>query len=784
MESDERVRKTELVGSDVARDLECAETSEHLPTNLNIHQISESLCNVCQLVNFDDFLNRPTDSIEWVSTWNQICERIWCPLCRLVRKSLLPYVSARGIPDVNKISLTSYNTWKNCIAGNQYQFLAKNYKAYSNLYDLKHHAKRTSTASRCEFKADLVNTVSFDGGCAGLHIRPLLSGPFSARRVDRDHANLELAREWLDICDTHHTGLCIPNATSLMVLPTRFRLIDVTRNKIVTGIPDIKPRYVALTYVWGEDKMHMEMPRTLKLSVHTRQDGVERIDLPELLPRTISDAIEVTRSLGFGYLWVDSLCIIQDDKEDRHNQINMMDEIYRNASLTIASGSSPHADWGLPGISIPRLVNQQTEKIGPYEFAIAFPTFEEIDDGTQLMWNTRGWTMQEKFLSRRLLLFTDMQMYFRCGNSSFTEDVAMETGPLPHSTLRKPNPLHFDGPSRGSQLQRPWTGTLLALRRFLHLKEDSSLAYLPIYMHLLKEYTRRSLTFKGDSLDAISGVLRALDSSDLAFCAGLPRKWLPQVLLWKPAWGCNYSIDYDTRAGIPSWSWAVWSLAGGCSLSSSLLFQPRLSESPPMAIYYKDSECRLSRVLEDWTCKTPNKLLPQSWPELSVTARAHLDSSGFLLGFQTSIEEFGIGRENRGHDTTLYPEDECYDFCLTDKAGRHVGEVSTCSRVAGKPGTHQFIALSTKSNEFELFEDTVDPIYRPKKKFTYTSRFHTRNRELVDETGGEVVVPRHEWKITNVMLVEWRDDVALKVAIGHIISTAFEWKPERMVYLG
>jgi len=78
----------------------------------------------------------------------------------------------------------------------------------------------------------------------------------------------------------------------------------------------------------------------------------------------------------------------------------------------------------------------------------------------------------------------------------------------------------------------------------------------------------------------------------------------------------------------------------------------------------------------------------------------------------------------------------------------------------------------------------VDPIYRPKKKFTYTSRFHTRNRELVDETGGEVVVPRHEWKITNVMLVEWRDDVALKVAIGHIISTAFEWKPERMVYLG
>jgi hypothetical protein len=81
------------------------------------------------------------------------------------------------------------------------------------------------------------------------------------------------------------------------------------------------------------------MPRTLSAAVCTDEYGVETIDLPEELPRTVRDAITVTRSLEYGYLWVDSLCIIQDDKQDQDLQIGMMDEIYSNATLTIAAGS-------------------------------------------------------------------------------------------------------------------------------------------------------------------------------------------------------------------------------------------------------------------------------------------------------------------------------------------------------------------------------------------------------------------------------------------------------------
>jgi hypothetical protein len=85
--------------------------------------------------------------------------------------------------------------------------------------------------------------------------------------------------------------------------------------------------------------MKREMPRTLKAAVLTDKYGEEMIELPEILPRTIRDAIEVTRAIDYRYLWVDSLCIIQDDEQDRDFQIAMMDQIYSNADLTIAAGS-------------------------------------------------------------------------------------------------------------------------------------------------------------------------------------------------------------------------------------------------------------------------------------------------------------------------------------------------------------------------------------------------------------------------------------------------------------
>jgi hypothetical protein len=205
---------------------------------------------------------------------------------------------------------------------------------------------------------------------------------------------------------------------------------------IVRGLTD-RTEYVALSYVWGEDKLKRErppgwkMPQTLRAAVFTDEYGVETIELPEEPLRTIRDAIEVTRSIGYRYLWVDSLCIVQDDQQDQDLQISMMDEVYSNATLTIAAGSSlrkpielfvsldlfPHrkysntdtsftldADWGLPGVSRQRSYAQCSETVESVEFTVELPSFQELNSGTSLVWNTRGWTLQEKVYSHTLLV--------------------------------------------------------------------------------------------------------------------------------------------------------------------------------------------------------------------------------------------------------------------------------------------------------------------------------------------------------------------------------------------
>lgn len=102
--------------------------------------------------------------------------------------------------------------------------------------------------------------------------------------------------------------------------------------------------YVALSYVWGDQEimkreMNRKMPLRLKAAVRLDDFGGEVIPLPEILPCTIGDSILVTRSIGYRYLWVDSLCIVQDDAADVESQLGMMGEIYGNANLNIAAGS-------------------------------------------------------------------------------------------------------------------------------------------------------------------------------------------------------------------------------------------------------------------------------------------------------------------------------------------------------------------------------------------------------------------------------------------------------------
>jgi hypothetical protein len=149
--------------------------------------------------------------------------------------------------------------------------------------------------------------------------------------------------------------------------------------------------------------------------------------LPQKLPQTIEDAIHLCRLLEERYIWVDSLCIVQDSAEDKKTQMEYMDAIYNSAFVTIVAAFGTGADDGLAGISRSRPKAQKVRLVKGSQYAVPLPAYMDVLSDPSIAWNTRGWNLQEKVLSKRMLIFTDCQVYFQCSNIVWYEDAAMET---------------------------------------------------------------------------------------------------------------------------------------------------------------------------------------------------------------------------------------------------------------------------------------------------------------------------------------------------------------------
>lgn len=141
------------------------------------------------------------------------------------------------------------------------------------------------------------------------------------------------------------------------------------------------------------------------------------------LPKTFRDAVTVTRKLGVRYLWIDSLCIIQDDPDDWLREAAVMGEIYAKAYCTLAATSARDSNDGL---FIPRPASQSVKLNdlsgdSPVSFYASIEDrFEhDLHDGDL---NNRGWVLQERFLSPRIIHFTAVQTFWECGSDRYSED--------------------------------------------------------------------------------------------------------------------------------------------------------------------------------------------------------------------------------------------------------------------------------------------------------------------------------------------------------------------------
>jgi hypothetical protein len=237
---------------------------------------------------------------------------------------------------------------------------------------------------------------------------------------------------------------------------------------------------VTLSYVWGNV---------------AEPSSTDPNKLSKEAPQLIQDAMEVTRRLGYKYLWVDRYCIPQDDVAAKHTQIQNMNEIYAKSALTIIASAGTSPCDGLPGVSIERSPRQETVVVRNRRFTqIMTNIVPEIQSS---VWNSRGWTYQEGLLSSRKLAFSNNQWYFQCSGMWCIEGFAHAL-----EDMHAKNRQHFPLPEN----QRPSLPVIFPCRGVGVSMDEHDV------WERIREFWPRKLSFQSDALDAFRGILRAFEN--------------------------------------------------------------------------------------------------------------------------------------------------------------------------------------------------------------------------------------------------------------------------------
>ena len=368
---------------------------------------------------------------------------------------------------------------------------------------------------------------------------------FRSRQVPANQADFETLRKWPTYCARHER--C---SKKVLLTPQGLRVIDVKHRRLVDAPEHCE--YIALSYVWGGVPMP-KLPQPMRgtcfcWNMHSPEVETERssnqhlvicscrsIQLPNNYPRTIEDSIDLVLALGYNYLWVDSICLSQDDLDNHITLTVGMNTIYEGAYLTIIAAAGEDAEAGLPGVTPnSRDTRQHFEVVDGMRLAVAMPTLTQ--QITESRWASRAWTYQEGIMCQRYLIFTSQQIYWECRQAAFCEAIEEPIKDFPDM-----NELPSFGRVLGSS--------------FMERNEFSK-----VYRRLVSDYSTRDLTYESDGLRAVSGLLRRLEISfGVRFVCGIPKNMMPEFLLWNHRPQLNTPQVVRRRASIPSWTWAGWS---------------------------------------------------------------------------------------------------------------------------------------------------------------------------------------------------------------------------------
>ena len=372
----------------------------------------------------------------------------------------------------------------------------------------------------------------------------------SATVSSASESSFSLAWGWLRDCLASHR-LCSQIPDVDFAPPTRVIDIGLRDGKpfprlYLSSSGDLNMKYVALSHCWGKTK-------TAILKKHMLRTMTRGIDW-SWLPKTFQDALLVTRRLGFRYLWIDSLCIIQDSREDWIKESGTMQNVYANCVLTIA------ASWGKDsrtGLFIERKpLNQQPCRIfgnactGCYIQPNLTDASKTAKEANPESLEKRAWAVQEKLLPARILSYRSFELQWDCLESHASE--SWPTG------LRKRTQMLKAGGFRRYMQYGPEN---TALREISLLKTRSGRlglnfmdSFYPHWHDILRKYSRAKLTYRSDVFVAFSGITKNIEKwTGLTNIFGIWKELLPVDLLWV----CMIRSGKASRSSLcPTWSWA------------------------------------------------------------------------------------------------------------------------------------------------------------------------------------------------------------------------------------
>ena len=407
--------------------------------------------------------------------------------------------------------------------------------------------------------------------------------------------NVKIMNEWIRDCRHTHTACRTSTSRSSQNMPTRIifvgnhRLGTLPRLVLVSELP-YNFRYATLSYCWGP-------PSSMRLTTTTETLSTRLNSLSwNELPRVFNDSFVVAQELGLEFIWIDALCILQDDARDWEVEAAKMGAIYQNAHVTIVAANSQSTDHSflrreesMEQVEIPFTSKKHAQVSGQYKvsFSPSGYTTEFVEDVERSQWNERGWTFQERLLSRRVIFFGKRIINFECRTYRQAEN---------------------------------YRGTLnrnLAFLKHLQSLDDWRLIQMS-WRNLVEEYSGRVFTYNKDRLPALAGLAQELlnswdhDGEPIQYLAGHFQEGLETDLIWMSgAQSLDTAESVTTTVYVaPSWSW--------CSSPGKVLW-PKIDASEELRTL-----CRIT--------STRTKLVSSN--QLGAVTSGSLDILGLLSHYK------------------------------------------------------------------------------------------------------------------------------------------------------